>query len=77
MKFIFGLILAFISIIYWLALLKNIPHMWGVMHSKAWSTVHPKNTLLEKLYVVTFFILCGIFGIFLFKWVAQLLGIIN
>ena len=65
-----------ITIMYWVAMLKNIPHMWKVVHSKEWAVVHT-NIAVSKLGVVFTFILGGIFGLLLFKWSIQLLGIIK
>ena len=73
---IFGVLLGLFTFVYWCALLKNIPHMWGVAHSKEWADVHEKKAL-EKAKMVIIFILGGIFGILLIKWSAQLLGVIN
>lgn len=77
MKFVFGFLLGFITIMYWAAMLKNIPHMWKLTHSKEWADFYSNRIILYKFRVVLTFILGGVFGLLLFKWSAQLLGIIN
>lgn len=76
MKTFFGVLLGFFTFVYWCALLKNIPHMWGVTHSKEWAAVHD-NIPIEKAKVAVILILGGILGGLLIKWSAQLLGVIN
>ena len=75
MKLLFGSLLGLMTIIYWAALLKNIPHKWKVVHSKEWNVVHT-NVSKAKLGVAIAFILSGLFGLFLLKWSAQLLEIL-
>jgi hypothetical protein len=76
MKFVLGLLLGFITLMYWAAMLKNIPHMWKVVHSKEWIAIHT-NILISKIGVMIIFILGGIIGLFLLKWSMQLLHIMN
>jgi hypothetical protein len=77
MKLIIGIVLSLITLVYWTAFLKNIPHMWKVVHSKEWIDVQTKSIVIGRLKVLIILILIGTFGLFLIWWAMQLLGIIN
>ncbi len=77
MKIVFGIILSFITIIYWLAFLKNLPHIWKVTRSKEWANVRGQSITKSILIISFIFLIGGVIGLFISKWSIQLLGIIN